>query len=206
MAFKCIWLPLWKLRFSRHNTFTCRGILIDCAIEISGCGNVVEIQQGVRLENVQILIKGKNHKLIIGKGTKWFEHGRIRIEDEDNEIRIGENCDFRGCFFSCSDRNTSINIGDDCLFSSEVIVRTSDSHSIVDENSRRINPGKNVNIDDHVWIGYGATILKGAVIKRNSVVGTQTLLSSPCAEEGAIIAGNPGRVVRNGINWTKERL
>ena len=197
----------WNYFLNRNgNRFSCSGRLINCTIDVKGTGNLIEIGRDVKLNNVRISITGDGHTLKIGNGTVWNEWGWIRIEDENNSVIIGDNGDFRGCFFTCSDKNTAINIGEDCLFSADVVLRTSDSHSVLDEAGERINPGRSVEIGRHVWIGNGANVLKGSKVGDNSIVGTMSVVSGKTIPQGSIVAGNPAKILRGGVNWCKSRI
>lgn len=144
--------PLYILNFNTDgNHFQCKGCLIKSSINVHGNGNQIIIEQGVRLKNVSIVITGNNNKLIITQNSRINEKGRIRIEDTNNQLKIGKNVDIQSIFFSLADKNTSITIGDNCLFSSDIVFRTSDSHSIIDcESKKRINQGDSITIGNHV--------------------------------------------------------
>jgi acetyltransferase-like isoleucine patch superfamily enzyme len=65
--------------------------------------------------------------------------------------------------------------------------------------------GKPISIGDHVWIGNGATILKGVNIGGGSVVGTEAVITKD-VPENSIAVGNPGKIVRENIRWQVERI
>lgn len=199
--------PLYLLSYNTHgNKFVCHGLMSRCSIKVIGGGNEVIIDQGVRLNNVRIAVSGRNNKLILHRGVVFKEGGRIRIEDEGNLIELGENGSFINCFFSASDYGCKIIVGKDSLFSNRIIVRTSDSHSILNEVGQRINHGHDVIIGDRVWVAYGVTILKKSVIEDDCVIGTQSVVAGAHIPKGCIAAGNPARVVKEGVHWRKERL
>lgn len=141
-----------------------RLIVQKTRVNIIGRNNHIIIGNNVELNNVNISLTGDNLLLEISNGVMFAEGGRIRIEDKDNQLRIGENTCLINVFFSLADEETFINVGKDCLFSAGVVIRSSDSHSIINQDNRRINMGKPISIGDHVWIGNGATILKGVRI------------------------------------------
>ena len=58
-------------------------------------------------------------------------------------------------------------------------------------------------VGDHVWLGYGATLLGNASIGDNSVVGTMAVTSGSFPEE-VVLAGSPARIVREGVLWSKD--
>lgn len=157
------------------------------------------------MADVKINIVGNGHLLRMKKQSSINEGGRIRIEDESNQLEIGEHTHIMSAFFALSDVNTKILVGNNCLFSAKVIFRTSDSHSVLNEAGERINKGKNIDISDHVWIGYGVNILKGVNIGENSIVGTQSVVTKSIPPN-SIACGNPAKVVKTNITWTEERI
>ena len=101
---------------------------------------------------------------------------------------------------------TKISIGKRCLFSSEIVIRTGDSHSITNLIGDRINKSMDVSISDHVWIGQKVTVLKGSEIGKDSVIGTGSIITGKKFDKNSVIAGIPGRVIKSGITWNHELL
>lgn len=199
--------PLYLISYnSNGNRFVCKGLMSKCSININGEGNQVIIEKDVRLHNMKIVITGRNNRLILHKGVKFYEGGRVKLEDEGNLIEIGENSDFVDTFFAVSDYNTRVIIGRNCMFSAKIIVCTSDVHSILNEEGQRTNPGRDTIIGDRVWVAYGATILKGCIINDDSVVGTQSVVARLKSPSGSVIVGNPARVVKQGVHWDRIRF
>jgi acetyltransferase-like isoleucine patch superfamily enzyme len=54
---------------------------------------------------------------------------------------------------------------------------------------------KEIVIQDDVWIGFNATILKGVTIGKGAIIGAGTLITQDVPEY-AVIAGNPPRVIK----------
>lgn len=199
--------PLYLISYnSNGNRFICKGLMSKCSIKVNGEGHQIIIEEGVRLHNMKIVISGQNNRLILHKGVKFYEGGRIKLEDEGNLIEIGENSDFVDTFFAVSDYNTRVIIGRDCMFSAKIIVRSSDVHSILNEEGQRTNPGRDTIIGNRVWVAYGATILKGCFINDDSVVGTHSVVARLKTPNGSVVVGNPAKVVRQGIHWDKIRI
>ena len=92
------------------------------------------------------------------------------------------------------------------MFSSEIVFRTGDSHSIIDLSGIRINHAKDIIIGDHVWIGHRVLVNKGVVISNNSGVGTGSVVTKKFNDENIIIAGCPAKIVKNDINWLGKRI
>ncbi|WP_160936922.1 acyltransferase [Teichococcus coralli] len=124
----------------------------------------------------------------------------------------GDNCLFlAGAGMSANEANIllqgegrSIVIGDDCMASSGVAIRNSDSHAIIDlEAAEQVNPPRDVEIGEHVWLANGAVVLKGVRIGAGCIVAARALVSRdlpPCC----LGAGMPARVIRRGVTWSRR--
>ncbi len=156
------------------------------------------------IKNLHIKIFGNNNSVVIEKGC-FIENLTIWIEDDNNTVFIGKNSSLCGQLKLSSIEGTQIIIGEGCLFSSEIDVRTGDGHALLDEDSNRINFSKDVIIDQHTWVGYRAMILKGAHIYKNSVVGAGSIVTSDIGEGDVAIAGSPAKIVKRNINWNFDR-
>ena len=101
-----------------------------------------------------------------------------------------------------AESNLHVNIGDDCMFATDVCLRTTDAHAIYDVDTKEVqNPGKSINIGNHVWLGLGVTVLKGVNIADNCVIGTRSTVTKDCATPNSIYAGLPAKMIKTGINW-----
>lgn len=109
-----------------------------------------------------------------------------------------------GGHIAVTGHNKKIVIGDDCMIPNNVTIRTGDSHAIL-QDGIKINEESDVIIGKHVWIGNGATILKGVHIADGSVIGSGSIVTAD-VEANAIYAGNPARKVKSNISWTKKRF
>lgn len=171
-----------------------------------GGGNSCLIERGAILNKMRIDITGHNNKLVIRSGVNFAEGGRIRIEDDGNVVEVGENTTLINCFLSSADRNTSLIIGKNCLFSSDVIIRTSDAHSIINNTGERVNQGVDVVIGDHVWICNGVKIMKGTRIGSDSIIGSNAMLTGQLVESNCLAVGSPCKIVKTGVKWSKTRI
>lgn len=183
------------------------GIVLLNGIKIYsyGKGNKIIFDDGVRIKNSKIIIHGNNNTVHIGSYSA-LNQVELYMEDDFNEIKIGKNTELCGKAHFATIEGTKILIGDDCLFSSDIHFRTGDSHSILDDSGKRINPSENIIIDNHVWVGTKVTCLKGVYVSCNSIVGATTTLCKKYKEQNCIIAGTPGKVLKTGINWCSKRL
>ena len=100
--------------------------------------------------------------------------------------------------------NMSIEIGEDCMFSNHIIIRTSDSHAIYSTDTNyRINHAKPIKIGKHVWVAPGSEIMKGVTIGDGCIVGSQTMVTKD-VPANSLVVGRPAKIVRNNIRWTRE--
>lgn len=178
-------------------------------IEIHGKGNEIHIGKAVNLNHCHIYIQGDHNHIEIGDHVS-LSYTELWIENDHNEIRIGANASMDGKITDpvhCAViENTSLQIGEDCMFSSGIEIRTGDSHSVLNERGERTNYSRNITIGNHVWIGTRAMVLKGSNIGAHSVIGAAAVVSGDFQETGNALAGNPARVVRTGVTWCRERL
>jgi maltose O-acetyltransferase len=88
-----------------------------------------------------------------------------------------------------------ISIGDEVLIATNVQLLTA-THPL-DALRRRAwwEFAKPIGIGDGAWIGGGAIILPGVSIGENAVVGAGAVVTRDVAP-GAVVAGNPARVIR----------
>lgn len=130
------------------------------------------------------------------------------IEDDNGSIILKRHVTVCGQTELAVIEGTKITIGEDCLFSGNIMFRTGDSHSILDQNSgKRINPSEDITIGDHVWIGNSVKILKGVKIGDHSIVGIGAILSSGDYHSHCIIGGiGHGKILKTGIDWTPQRI
>lgn len=156
-------------------------------------------------KDVRIFIYGNNHHLIVEKNV-IFKRGHIWFEDHDCEISIGAGTTIEEAELSVAENGTKITIGKDCMFSKGVHITTTDSHSIIStETGQRTNPAKNIEIRNHVWLGYNVNVNKGVTIEGNSVVASHSVVTK-YIPGNSIAAGVPAKIVKTGITWDRTRI
>ena len=65
---------------------------------------------------------------------------------------------------------------------------------------------KPVKIKDNCFIGANVTILGGSILNNNCIVAAGTVLPGKEYPENSIIAGNPGKVIGNTIEWAEKKI
>lgn len=181
--------------------------LKKCKIRFYGHNNTVEFEKnGVnRIINTTFQIYGNNNIITIGSHNTIIR-GDFHIEDNDGRINIGNHNAICGYTHLAVIEGKSITIGNYCLFSSNVIFRVGDSHSIISKSSKkRINRSEDIVINDHVWFGNNTTILKGVTILQDSVVATGCIVIDSPKTPNIILAGVPAKIVKREISWDNSR-
>lgn len=182
-----------------------KNILIrGCSILRNGGGNFLFVEEGAMLTDCQFFLFGNNNSVIIHKNAR-LNNIVFWMEDDNNLIEIGCESSMEGQSQLAACESTSIIIGDDCMFSNQVNFSTTDSHAIEDLEGNRINPAKDIQIGNHVWISQKTLVLKGSSIADNSIVGAYSLVNKKLTETNSIYAGQPAHKVKEGINWNRER-
>lgn len=92
--------------------------------------------------------------------------------------------------------NASITIGDNCLISYNVHIRT-DMHTYKKGVLMMDQPNveKPINIGDDCWIGFGAQILAGVSVADGSVIGAGAVVTKDTKCNG-IYVGVPARLIK----------
>lgn len=162
----------------KKNEFIARSSFIeDSIITISGNGNKIILEEGVKLRKATINMRGSNCLIRIGKNTTF---GQVRM------VNVG--------------RNNEIIIGENCLFADNIELWASDTHSIYDKNGVFINPEKPIIIGNYVWIGAFVKILKGVIIGDNVIIGMNSFVTKNI-NKNLLCAGNPIRVLKEDVTW-----
>ncbi len=150
---------------------------------------------------------GDNAKISIGSSRYSVRKFLLLANGDNTVVEIGKD-------FSVTSKcevvmrpepNLSLKIGNDCMFATNILLRPTDGHMIVDKETGDIlNYGKDIEIGNHVWVAKDVTILKGAKIADNCVIGLGSVVTKPCLEPYSIYAGSPAKFIKTGIDWDRE--
>ncbi len=151
-------------------------------------------------DDIRIFFQGEGNQLSFGSGllTKnlYVEFGN------DGKLEIGSNVRIAEARFHIA--YGAVRIGDDCLLSSQITLRTHDGHHIFDRDTHeRLNRSGDIVIEKHVWIAEGVSLFAGAHIGSGSVVGARAVTSARFGDH-VILAGVPARVMRENICWSRD--
>ena len=131
--------------------------------------------------------------------------GRIVFEKENTTFSMGNGCFIGKSLFSVAE---SIEIGNDVLISWGVTIADHNSHSLkFSERQHDVDNWRGHNkhwsgvkvgkvvIQNKVWIGFNAIVLKGVTIGEGAIVGAGSVVTKD-VPPFTIVAGNPAKIVR----------
>ncbi|CQR48735.1 acyltransferase [Haloferax massiliensis] len=135
-------------------------------------------------------IDSPNTPVYIGSGSKINVSGNLSIGEGS---RIGDRATI-----NCLD---SISIGTDCSISWDVDLADSDFHPITIQGDTK-KMTEPIEIGDHVWIGYGASIKKGVTIGDGAVIASDSVVTRDVPER-SLAAGVPAKVIKTDVSWER---
>ena len=170
---------------------------------IGGLNCRIRLGANVRFE-AALRIMGDVVNATLEIGDDCVIGGVIRLERGDGGvIRIGAGTTFNQVGLSMHEAG-EINIGRDCMFSTDIHMDPSDMHPIFDRaTGERLNPAQDINIGDHVWLGTRVLVLKGARIGSGTIVGAGSIVSGTLPAD-VLAVGSPAKVVRENVVWTRD--
>jgi acetyltransferase-like isoleucine patch superfamily enzyme len=190
--------------FIKKNKISNIGISVGTKYRLKGRNNSIIIKNNTVLKGCFFNIYGDNSTIVIEENS-FMEGVIFHIEDNEGKIIIGKNTFIGASQLAVTENFSMIKVGDDCMISSNVIIRTGDSHSILDNNHTRINKAADVIIGNHCWIAEGVRIMKGVILSSDVIVGTNSVVTKSFPSN-VLVAGNPGKIIKNDVYWSKDRI
>ncbi len=156
-----------------------------------------------KINKLHVLL-GNNCNINIGDNIKIVNNVFIWAVADNSTLLIGKDCILVDLNVSLKDEpNLSITIGDKCMTSSGVSIRSSDGHTIYDINTNNVlNKPYNITIDNHVWLGRNVEILKNSHISENCIVGMGSIVTKKFEDKNCVLVGRPAKIVRRNVNWS----
>ncbi|NOT97670.1 MAG: acyltransferase [Sideroxydans sp.] len=190
-----IWLKLLKEWWQIYVPFRLRaiGVVLGKNVRFYGMP-IVRMTQGssIRIGDRVVLCSdsrftdlGVNHPVV------------LRTLRADAQIVIGNDSGISGGSICAA---ISVVLGKECLLGANVTIADTDFHAIKPEGRRfNGNPldigASAVRVEDNVFIGTGALVLKGVTIGKNSVIGAMSVVNKN-VDANVIVAGSPVRMIR----------
>lgn len=160
----------------------------------------------VRLIRLPAYIRGGD---LIDFGEGFTTGYNCRIEcfpvapGRSKTLIIGKNCHIGDYVHIAA--GEQVVIGDDCLFASKIYI-SDISHGVYNGNFEHSKPSelardrvlhtKKIIIGCNVWIGENVSVLPGAVIGNNVVIGANSVVNKEIPDN-SIAVGAPARVIKN---------
>lgn len=145
------------------------------------------ICRGVRFEI------GRDARVVLGRWSWLGDDCKIRAHE--GVIEIGAKSVLgQECTLSCFQR---ISIGRECIIADRVMMIDFDHGTSEVERAVREQGiyKRDVRVGHNVWIGYGASLLRGVTVGDHAVIGTSSVVTSDVADD-AVVGGIPARVLR----------
>ena len=185
--------------------------LMQFCLKIEGDDNYLELHSFEGNGKVFVYMSGDNNVFKFGKGN--IVNNSIGVnywntsdkEPCGSQVVIGDNN-----FFNGSDNriiaplSTKLVIGDGNLFAGHINIWGRNDQAIYSiKTKKRLNIDKDIDLGSNNWICEAVTVLPGAKIGRNSVVGLGSILNREIKKSNVLIVGVPAEVKKEGINWSR---
>ncbi|MCL1938791.1 MAG: acyltransferase [Candidatus Azobacteroides sp.] len=140
---------------------------------------------------------------IVFEGIADFGHGTKIVVGENGYLTIGNGfSNTAEIKIICFDKVT---IGTNVITSWEVLIMDTDFHAIQDTVTNELSPYHSpILIDDNVWIGTKALILKGSNIPKGCIIGASALVNKKFTEDNCLIAGNPAKICKQNVSIFRD--
>lgn len=179
-------------------------------LNIEGENNTLIFHTPLSLNNISINIwkNVRGAEIEFGSSASGHSHWNnvsILVAASGSALSIGHSTSIEGLTVVLV--GGKCHIGNDCMLSSKITIWANDSHRLMDADTGALlnDQPRGVFIGDHCWIGQGATFTKNAIIPANTVVGMQAVVTKSFREEFTVLAGNPAKVIKNRVKWSRER-
>lgn len=97
-----------------------------------------------------------------------------------------------------------INIAADVLTSWNCTLMDTDQHALVDATGSRVNEDRPVVIGEGCWLGCHVIVPKGVTLPPHTTVAAGARLAGRYTDSCTVLAGNPARVVKEGVRLSNR--
>ncbi len=179
---------------------------------IEGHGNVVRIgATKFPTSAIHLDIRGNNNVVVIGENSrakKLVLRVGNHVQAHGCVAHIGDDFSSEpNCVFYLYTSGNKLEIGNDCMFSRDIVLRCGDSpHLLFDaETGEYLDTDGHVVIGNKVWVGEYSYITKKVSLPSNTIVAAKSVVTRKFTEEYCALGGNPAKVVRRGVKWVRNR-
>lgn len=176
-------------------------------IIIKGTGNVLVCKSSVKLVNCTLIFNGNNSLIYLCESRHAY-HMTVSLYN-NSVLYIGKSNFMNGAYKPTINitisEHTHCFIGNDCMISFDIWMRTADPHLIYScSTNERLNLSKSIYIGDHVWIGQSVMMLKGTEIDSGSIIAANSLVAGKNIHHNEIWGGNPSSKIKESIFWERS--
>ena len=180
---------------------------ISCLIPPRLCSAKIRIGNINKKAKLRLCISESTIDIGNGVSGHWFiaswQKSTICIGDEtnaNNGVGIAVKL--------LAEPNSIATIGSDCMFSDGITLQCGGQHSIISIAEREIiSQGiSKLHVCDHVWVGRDSTLVassKETEVGDGSIIATRAVVTKSTPNI-CVVAGNPGRVVKQGVTWCRQ--
>lgn len=137
------------------------------------------------------------------QGTAFFGLGSRIYVGHQGEVIFGDHFINTARMTICCENRMSF--GHQVLISWNTSIVDTDFHRTINPATGEIKDKYGITtIGDHVWVGMGVTILKNSTIPDGCILGAGSLVNKRFITENCLIAGNPAKVVKEGVTKEEE--
>ena len=150
-------------------------------------------------------IERTSGRIVLGRGvtlrshdggyhTAMYHPTRLMVDaSPDALIEVGDETRLNGVSIHAT---RLIRIGRNCLIAANVSLLDSDGHGVSLADRAMANPvSEPIVIEDNVWIGANAMVLKGVTIGRGAIVAAGSVVTRDVAPM-TLVGGNPARLIK----------
>lgn len=154
-----------------------------------GGGGKLKIQKGVTISK----LPGSSIKF--GDRVGLYRNSSLYLDSEQAVVSIGANTYInQRCEIKCM---SEVIIGCNCAIAWDVTIMDTDYHTI--DNKTMSKP---IHIEDNVWIGCKAVILKGITVGEGAVVAAGAVVTKD-VPSGSLVAGVPAKIIKENVYWKR---
>ncbi len=173
-------------------------------IELSNTatGNILIYGRGSRAEGHHV-IWGADNIVVFGEDNPQHLCVNLYVNGDKTTTFVGSRSTSNNAAIFVQGTGTKVVIGEDCMFSHGIVIRTSDDHAIFDlDTGTHLNPIEDVIIEPLVWLCPEVHVLRGVRIGFGSIVAERSLVKSDVGR-CTLVGGVPARVLRERVSWDR---
>lgn len=176
-------------------------------IKILGENNKITIGANAQINNLHIEIKGSNNNITLGNDILIADKLTIynHCDTQNANITIGDKTSFYNTTIHNYDNDSSIAIGEDCMFAYNTLIYNTDGHSIF-QDGQLINKAEKCKIGNHVWCAMDSSILKNSNIPDGCIVGKSAVVSGNFTQANVVLGGIPAKIIKKNIYWDRNTV